>query len=48
VRYEQRIDVAGHAGGVVGQRHGRPADDEDVGDHSAPDQSLAQGSERLL
>jgi len=48
VRLEQRIDVTGHAGGVVGQCHCRPADDEDVGDHPAPEQSFAKSCESPL
>jgi len=45
---EQRIHVAGDAGGVVGQCHCRPANDEDIGDRATPDQSLAKGCEGSL
>lgn len=46
MRHEQRIDVAGHAGGIVSQCHRRPAEDEDVGDHAAPYKPIAEGGER--
>ncbi len=48
MRHEQRIDVARHAGGIVGQRHCRAAHDEHVGDHTPPDQALPKGGERPL
>src|SRR5580698_8009848 len=48
MRNKQRIHITGNTGSVVGQRHRRPADNEDVGDYSAPDQSLTQGSERVF
>ena len=48
MRHEQRINVAGHAGSVISQCHGRPADDEDVGHYASPDEPVAEGSERLL
>ena len=48
MRHEQRIDVARHAGGIIGQRHGRAAYHEHVGDHAPLDQALAKGGERPL
>jgi hypothetical protein len=48
VRHEQRIDVAGDAGGVISQCHRRPADDEDVGDYAALHKPIAEGGERPL
>jgi hypothetical protein len=48
VRHEPRIDIPGHAGGIVSQRHGSTAHDEYVGDHTPPGQALAQGGESPL
>jgi hypothetical protein len=36
----------GYAGSVVRQCHGRPADDEDVGDYAPPDELVTERSER--
>src|SRR5580692_3234746 len=46
MRNEQGVDVTGHAGGVIGERHGCPADDEHVGDYAPAHQAIPQGSER--
>ncbi len=45
MRLEQRINVAGDAGSVVGQGHRGPAHDEDVRHNASSDQALTQGSE---
>jgi hypothetical protein len=45
VRLEQRVDVAGDAGGVVGQGHRGAAHDEDVGHDSPADEAIAQRGE---
>jgi hypothetical protein len=45
VRLEQRVDVAGDAGGVVGQGHRGAAHDEDVGHDSPVDEAIAQRGE---
>lgn len=46
VRDEQRVDVASHAGGVVGERHRCPADDEHVGNDAPAHQTVTESSER--
>jgi hypothetical protein len=46
VRNEQRVDVTSHAGGVVGERHRCPADDEHVGDDTPAHQAVTESSER--
>jgi hypothetical protein len=45
VRQEPGVDIAGDAGGVVGQCHGRTAHDEHVGDDAPAGQALTQGGE---
>jgi hypothetical protein len=45
VGHGPRIDVAGHAVGIVGQRHRGAADNEYAGDDTSSGQALAQGSE---
>jgi len=48
VGQEPGIDIAGDAGGVVGQGHGRTAHDEHIGDDAPAGQALTQGGEGLL
>lgn len=48
MRHEQRINVPGHASGVIGKGHRCAADDEHICNHTTPDQSVTQGSERPL
>ncbi len=45
---EPGIDIAGDAGGVVGQGHGRAAHDEHIGDDAPAGQALTQGGEGPL
>jgi hypothetical protein len=44
--HEQRVDIAGHTGGVVCKGHRRSADDEHIGDHASAHQAIAEVSER--
>jgi hypothetical protein len=46
VRNEQRVDVTSDARGIVGERHRRPADDEDVGDYAPAHQAVTESGER--
>jgi hypothetical protein len=41
LRDEERVNITGHALRVVGQGHGRTADDENVSHDSAPQETLA-------
>ena len=45
---EGGIDITGHAVRVVGKRHGGPSNDEEVGNYSASNESVAEGGERSL
>jgi hypothetical protein len=45
---EHGVDVAGGSSGVVGQCHRGAAEDVDVGDDAALDQSVAESAEGLL
>jgi hypothetical protein len=40
---ERGVNVASHAGGVVGQGHGGSADYEDIGEDTPALQAFAQG-----
>jgi len=42
---ERGVNVASHAGGVVGQGHGGTADHEHIGDDTPALQAIAQGGE---
>jgi hypothetical protein len=46
MRHEQRVDIAGHTSGVVGESHRCSADDEHIGDHASAHQAIAEVSER--
>ena len=48
VRHEPRIDIAGHAVGVVSEGHRGAANDENVSDDTSPGQALPQSSESAL
>lgn len=43
--HEPRIDIAGHARGVIRQGHGGTADNKHVRDNASAGQALAQGGE---
>ena len=45
---EPRIDIPGHAGGIVSQGHGSTAHDEYVRDNTPVGKTLAQGAESPL
>ena len=45
---EPRIDIPGHAGGIISQGHGSTAHDEYVRHDTPAGKTLAQGSESLL
>jgi hypothetical protein len=46
VRHEERVDIAGHTGGVAGKGHCCSADDKYIGDHASAHQALAEVGER--
>jgi hypothetical protein len=48
VRHEHGIDVAGYAGGVVGQGHGGAAHDEHISHDPSAGEALTQGGEGLF
>ena len=45
MRHEPRVDVAGHAVGIVGQGHRGAAHDEDVRDDASAGKPFAEGGE---
>jgi hypothetical protein len=45
---EPRIDISGHAGGIISQGHGSTAHDEYVRDDTPAGKTLAQGRESPL
>jgi hypothetical protein len=48
VWFEHGVNVASRSAGVVGQGHCGTAEDIDVTDYSAPDQSLTEPAEGIL
>ena len=46
VGHEKRVDIASHAGGIIGEGHRGSADDEHVGDYAPAHQAVPESSER--